>query len=249
MINHISIGDKIDIYNYKEEADKIMSLIKDYDESEWGKWGSFGKMAKLESTNYQGDPKNFNAEALSKNKYNYEITTIYNKLFGEATNDYIERHEFKADHWLTSGNQVCFYRPKRVRYTNLIMAFHTDFQQEKRNVPGPKHFITANLYLNDDYKGGEIIFMIDEDESSLIRYKPKAGDLIVFPSGERYRHGVRTVDEGKKYFIRSFWHYMYPGSPEWHEEKAKYSEEEWAKMEDLRQRVERNAHMKWMWVD
>lgn len=249
MNNYISIGEKIEVYSFKEEAEKIMSIVQNYDESEWGKWGTFGKMAKLESTQYQGDPSNFNSTALSTNEYNNEITTIYNKIFGEATSDYILRNNFKADQWLTSINQICFYQPKKVRYTNLIMAFHTDFQQEKRHMPGSKHFITANFYLNDNYTGGEVIFMIDEDESNLIRYKPKAGDLIVFPSGERYRHGVRTVDDGKKYFIRSFWHYMYPGSPEWHEEKAKYSEEEWAKKEDLRQRVERNSYMKWMWVD
>lgn len=249
MIKYTQLTDQVDIYNYIDEAKAIMDIVKNYDESEWGKWGSFGKMAKLESSIYAGHPENFNSEPLSDNPYNIEITKIYNKIFGSATNDYIQRHGLKADSWRTSTNQLCFYNAKKVKYTNLVMAFHTDFQQEKKDVPGPKHFVTANLYLNDNYEGGEIIFMIDNDENNLVRYKPKAGDLVVFPSGERYRHGVRTVDEGKKYFIRSFWHYISPGSPEWHAEKSKYSEEEWSKMEDLRQRIERNSYMKWIKVD
>jgi hypothetical protein len=244
-----NLFDQVVVYNFKEEADKIMNIIKDYDESEWGSWGSFGKMARLSSTSYTGNPKFFSSNAKSENPYNHEITTIYNDLFGKVTNDYIERHGLKIEQWSTSENQLCFYKPKRVRYTNLIMAFHTDFKQEQKHQPGLKHILTANFYINDDYEGGHIIFMIDDDENNLIRYKPKAGDLIVFPSGERFRHGVRTVDDGKKYFIRSFWHYQYDGSPEWHEEKAKYSEEEWSKKENLRERIERNSYMKWMWVD
>lgn len=249
MMNFYTLADQVDIYNFKEEADQIMSLIKNYDEEEWGGWGSFGKMVGLETSGYKGHPKDFSSVASSSNIYNREIATIYNDLFGRVTNDYIERHGFEADEWMTSSNQLCFYNPKKVRYTNLIMAFHTDFKQEKREEPGAKHFITANFYLNDNYVGGDVIFMIDDDENNLVRYKPKAGDFVVFPSGEKHRHGVRTVDEGKKYFIRSFWHYMYPGSEEWHKERAKYSEEEWNKKENLRQRIDRNKHMKWMWVD
>jgi len=244
-----NLTDQVDVYNFKEEAKEMMSIIKDYNEETWRPWGSFGKMAQLASTQYQGDPLNFYSKATSDNAYNNKITEIYNKLFEQTTNDYIKRHNITAEQWSTSTNQLCVYYPKKVKYTNLIMAFHTDFKQEQKNQPGLKHLVTANFYLNDDYEGGEIIFMIDDDENNLIRYKPKAGDLVIFPSGERHRHGVRTVDQGKKYFIRSFWHYMFEGSKEWHEEKAKYSEEEWAKKEDLRERLERNSYMKWIRVD
>lgn len=243
------LTDKVVVYNFKEESDRMLEIISNYTEEDWGGWGSFGKMTRLECTPYVGNPLNFESTATSSNPYNNEITAIYNDLFGRVTTDYINRYGLDIEELYTSSNQLCFYKPKRVRYTNLIMPFHTDYKQEQKHQPGLKHYITANLYINDDYKGGEIIFMIDDNTENLIRYKPKAGDLVVFPSGERYRHGVRTVDEGKKYFIRSFWHYKYDGSPEWHEEKAKYSEEEWAKKENLRERIERNSYMKWMWVD
>ena len=55
------------------------------------------------------------------------------------------------------------------------------------------------LYINDDYLGGEIFFP-DID----LEIKPKSGQLIAWPSGPLFEHGVNTVRGGDRYVISSF---------------------------------------------
>ena len=48
------------------------------------------------------------------------------------------------------------------------------------------------LYINDDYKDGELFFK-NKKNSDL---RPKPGTLLVFPGNEEFEHGVRKVGEG-----------------------------------------------------
>lgn len=66
-------------------------------------------------------------------------------------------------------------------------------------VPAALIEIAVNLYLNDDYSGGEIYFP-DYD----LEIKPKSGQLIMFPGGHEFKHGVRTVTSGSRYTMSSF---------------------------------------------
>jgi hypothetical protein len=50
----------------------------------------------------------------------------------------------------------------------------------------------AILYINDDYKDGNLFFK-NKENSDL---RPKPGTLLIFPGNEEYEHGVRTVGEG-----------------------------------------------------
>lgn len=77
------------------------------------------------------------------------------------------------------------------------------------NVPGqnlttpggnPSRDISSTLYYNDNYSGGEIVFM---DQN--LKIKPKAGSLILFPSNEDYPHEVLPVLFGNRYCSTNFW--------------------------------------------
>ena len=61
--------------------------------------------------------------------------------------------------------------------------------------------VSAILYLNDDYTGGEIEFV-----NYGIKIKPKAGMLILFPSNYAYRHIAHPVETGTKYAIVTWLH-------------------------------------------
>jgi hypothetical protein len=50
--------------------------------------------------------------------------------------------------------------------------------------PGYKHWLTCNIYINDNYEGGGLSFKVftNETEYDHFSYKPSAGDALVFPS-------------------------------------------------------------------
>lgn len=56
--------------------------------------------------------------------------------------------------------------------------------------------ISAVLYLNDDYEGGEIRFTRQG-----LDFKPEAGDLVMFPSTFVYEHSSEPITEGNKYCV------------------------------------------------
>lgn len=55
------------------------------------------------------------------------------------------------------------------------------------------------FYINDDYEGGELFFP-DID----LEIKPKAGQLIAWPSGPLFEHGVKIISSGDRYVVSSF---------------------------------------------
>jgi Rps23 Pro-64 3,4-dihydroxylase Tpa1-like proline 4-hydroxylase len=61
---------------------------------------------------------------------------------------------------------------------------------------GTKRSVSAILYLNDDYEGGEIEFV-----NFGIKIKPKAGTFLLFPSSYPHRHIAHPVISGTKYAI------------------------------------------------
>jgi hypothetical protein len=59
--------------------------------------------------------------------------------------------------------------------------------------------VSLVYYLNDDYIGGEINF-----PRFNISYKPKANELLLFPSTYVYNHSVSEVTSGTRYAIVSW---------------------------------------------
>jgi predicted 2-oxoglutarate/Fe(II)-dependent dioxygenase YbiX len=52
------------------------------------------------------------------------------------------------------------------------------------------------VYLNDDYEGGELWF-----PRFNLTIKPKAGDVVVFPSTYIYEHASQDMVSGTKYSV------------------------------------------------
>lgn len=63
---------------------------------------------------------------------------------------------------------------------------------------GPTYVTTVSIvvYLNNDYEGGEIWFPRFE-----LSIKPKAGDIVVFPSTYVYEHASQDMISGTKYSV------------------------------------------------
>jgi hypothetical protein len=237
---------------FKESFEHIKSI-----EDTWVDWYTFGKQKNFPLKNtrnayglgvlpYDQFKQDINFDDVEDEKlrffYNYIEDVFYKttKHYFELTGE-LQPEGSPKNH---STATLLKYIP-RENFTKAVMGHHTDFQQEKKDEPGRKFFVTCNMYLNDDYDGGEVSFKVFQDESNdpdaeYVRhmYKPESGDVTIFPSRAPYYHGVKSVHNGIKYFIRSFYMYDYDGSEEWHANKNKYGEELWRQMEVERQKAD-----------
>lgn len=84
------------------------------------------------------------------------------------------------------------------------MLRYGEGQEYKGHYDGPTDMgraISALVYLNDDYEGGELEF-----PNYNIKIKPQAGMLIVFPSAWPYLHIAAPVKNGTKYALVAWIH-------------------------------------------
>lgn len=95
------------------------------------------------------------------------------------------------------------------QYWGINVVYYEAFNFVKYSSPG-QHFrihadhgpaynstVSAVIYLNEDYEGGEISFpRLDK-----LVYKPKSGDIVLFPSNYIYEHSSEPMISGDKYSV------------------------------------------------
>ncbi|CAB5218128.1 Oxoglutarate/iron-dependent dioxygenase [uncultured Caudovirales phage] len=256
------IDDKIYVYQnmfndqYFIECFNYITELKDL----WKKWHIFGEQlnfpfvkttpeSSFQAMQYEDFKKDIKFDSESDEKIKYFYNYIED-VFYATTKEYFKNPGIKQP----DGLKKFHHTPSLMKYVPnldfdvLTMRHHVDFQQELIGVPSDKFLLTCNMYLNDNYKGGEVSFKVfknnlneSNDDFDHYLYTPKMGDVVVFPSNAPYYHGVRPTINGVKYFVRSFYMYEDPGSQEWHANKEKYGEETWLQMEKLRQEEERKS--------
>ena len=119
-----------------------------------------------------------------------ELSYLLNKKYSEKYEE------------IQSLYDVKIMRPKRRHHhvvhrhsaeSNPTLGLHHD------TYSGEDYAISAVVYYNDDFEGGEIHF-----PNQNFTYSPKAGDLIVFLPTEEYAHEVLPVTKGVRY-AGPFW--------------------------------------------
>lgn len=134
--------------------------------------------------------------------------------------------------WTESSYDLLKHNPQTDR--EYAIGWHTDRPRGLDESPGPKSILTITIYLNDDYEGGEVSFLKDGGDEVIV-YKPKAGDIVIFPSCEPFHHAAMPIkSESPKYFIRHFLTWSYEGSNEWNESAKKFGIDSWISMEHER---------------
>jgi len=229
--------------NFIEKITKSQNFV-----DPWHDWYDLGKQ-----TFFKNYPNYFSNTFPTNNdwhenckKSNNELAIQIANIFYESTKIFVEENDIKIPNWLHSSPAICKHFAK-TKNKSLAMQYHTDFIMAQAENPGFKHWITCCIYLNDDYDNGEISFKIFKNDLSydLINYKPKSGDVLVFPSFSPYFHGVKKALNKEKYFIRLFWGYNYEGSAKWLEDQKLYGEKIWQEMEEKRIKYECETSM-WM---
>ena len=146
-----------------------------------------------------------------------------------ATKEYVDYTGTKLPNWICKNWTLARYIPDEniINNDELTMNYHTDYQASAHDSPGEKFAITAVMYPNDDYEGGEISFRVSNENYEVVEtleYKPVAGDVVIFPAGHPYYHGVRRIWDNAKYIIRAYWQYVAEPTTEWSTLREKYGD-------------------------
>jgi len=239
--------------SYKVLTDSIIE-IDDRVFSPWTMWSVFGAYLNPITPNFSMSDKFGNLQTIKteteiqENQKKFGIEMMEN--FHLVTEDYIKRYNIDVDlnetsidesgntvpTWRWTGGTVARYKISS-ETQQVGMNYHSDYMREQGSSPGYKFIITCTMYFNDDYEGGEIDFVMGD---KLIKYKPEAGDILVFPSGHPdylteegipYLHGVMPSYNKNKYLARMYWQKYQKGSDEWYEKEEEFGKEVWANMQ------------------
>ena len=223
FVYHDMLSDPQKTYNVLLNSEK--ENLEDGYFSKWTDWSVFGTYTKDSNKENVDNLKNKEKFLLEKS-ISDEIYLSYSK----AINHYFKKTNIKIpENASLTDNSYCKYADSiNVLKNNMTMQYHTDYIISEKDMPGPKFHTTCTFYINDDYNGGEIEFYVD---NNFITYKPKAGDILIFPSTEPYWHGVKTINSGNKFFIRSFIMFPFDGTEEWLKNQKEHGAYRWAQLE------------------
>lgn len=130
---------------------------------------------------------------------------INSKVLGERNESNAKLFDTYTDIFNKLKNCVDDYS----RYWGIGVRFYEVFNFVKYEGEG-KHFrihaddgpaykatVSAVIYLNDDYEGGELYFPRLDN----LTIKPGYGDIAIFPSNYMYEHASLPIKSGTKYCV------------------------------------------------
>lgn len=117
-----------------------------------------------------------------------------------------------------------------IRNDGFLLHWHFD-EFKFKNERHYRHAVTGNIYLNDDYVSGRIMFVYGNncdnfrsfDNLNVIAYKPMAGDLIFYPSFWPVAHSVTAPFNTDRFFVSKIFKYLYK-QDDFNDEFMKYCE-------------------------
>jgi Rps23 Pro-64 3,4-dihydroxylase Tpa1-like proline 4-hydroxylase len=130
---------------------------------------------------YAGQIKDAISTDLGEN-FNISLNNIFFEHFSVIEKDYLDSYGINCD-WHDSYGILKYGEGQF--FSNHIDD-HKDYHRR----------VSTVYYMNDNYTGGEINF-----PRFGITFKPKANQMIVFPSNYVYNHSVSPVIEGSRYAV------------------------------------------------
>ena len=254
--------------SYKVLTDSLLET-EDRLFTPWSKWSIFGEymapiLPEFDLSEKYGNVKNLKTKTqIQEDQKNFGIEMMEN--FHLVTEDYIKRHNIDVDlneksldedgntipTWRWTGGTVGYYHVTKkdaLEHERYGMRYHSDYQPERGSAPGYNFVITCTIYFNDNYEGGEIDFAMGD---KLVKYKPEAGDLLVFPSGhpdylteegKPYLHAVMPSYNKNKFLARMYWQKYQKGTDDWYAKEKEFGKEVWASMQPELEKKFRDEH-------
>jgi hypothetical protein len=122
-----------------------------------------------------------------RDEHNAELIDLHQEIYEKlkyCIDDY-------AKYW---GINVVYYEAFNfVKYEGA----GTHFNIHADHGPAYNCTVSAVIYINDDYEGGDLKFPRLDN----LVYKPRVGDIAVFPSNYIYEHASLPMESGTKYCV------------------------------------------------
>jgi len=118
-------------------------------------------------------------------EFHANLNNLFFKNFDPIEKDYMSEYGIKTN-W---HDQYGILKYGKDQFFTNHIDDHPDFHRR----------ISTIYYLNDNYSGGEINF-----PRFGITFKPKANQMILFPSTYVYNHSVSPVIDGERYAVVSW---------------------------------------------
>ena len=186
----VVIPDLLLVENYlsKQEVDYILNIIDQTPEEDWYieylsnlKRFCLEKFGRDDVDNLVAEGKFEVTQGWEDKNLNISSDQIYKKIYSR-----LDEIVLKANNMLNLSGFATIQRMKK----EVELKSHTDQHTD----PSIKY--AAILYLNDDYKDGELFF-----KNKSLDLRPKPGSLLIFPGNEEFEHGVRHVGEGPTRYV------------------------------------------------
>lgn len=201
------------VKNFKELMNTIDELDKLNNNEPWENWKSSN-----DDSHIYGQTKSFDKNQINtmeepyKSKMNYIFDTVMDSFY-DVCKDYATSIGDNDEPRLFPVFNIKKYD------SGIGMGSHYD------QLDGDKTLrYSLVMYLNDDFEGGEISFVLSPYEnvndapSPSLDYdiavknneiafgiKPKAGSIIIFPSSAPYYHTAHIVKSNFKYMVPGHW--------------------------------------------
>lgn len=136
-----------------------------------------------------GGSRDVGIRYINKNTLNdniLDIQVILELSLEECLKDYCEKYKVEGiipEYW------------QLVRY-GKDQQFDTHLDEDYND----PRTVSLTMYINNDYEGGEIEYVWFGK-----KYRPEAGDIIIFPSNYIFSHKVHKVISGTRYVVVRFY--------------------------------------------
>jgi len=180
-MNNTNLKTWIGYYEDIVSKDECESLIRDVKKS--------GQLKPSTYSNHTGEIKRSDNRVIMDDMWvkDKKTSSIINDFFGKVIRKYSDKFErFSCQRH--SGFRVNRYS------SGGFMSEHTDNIHHSHGQQYGFPQVSALLFLNDNYKGGEFIVAGN-------KYETKMGSGIIFPSNFMFPHEVLPITSGVRYAI------------------------------------------------
>lgn len=159
-------------------------------------------IAKKSEKLYNGESLHIDCfQFLDKSEFMMELKKINKKILKVAENNYNTKFVDNEEHGLVVHKINSFTDPHiDIIENNLVGNIPGNVEPEYKDWKDAwDGYLACNLYLNDDYEGGEVYF--PERNYS---FKPKANSLVTWPGNKYFIHGIRITKKSNRYVYGTF---------------------------------------------